>query len=151
MQAMAALKRPTVKLYRGMSIENPCAPNAKMMLRAYPFRGQAFHGIQREVGDPHWQVSGAERTRTRVFFLINARLQDCFAAVPEDSDGREIPVQQFKFEGHEGDTWVGTVICFFKCMVRTGSNREEQRQLAFVRWADDYLDSSGDGETRNSM
>ena len=49
-QAIAALNRPTVRLFRTMAIVNPCAPDAKMFLRAFPFRGQRFYGIQREVG-----------------------------------------------------------------------------------------------------
>jgi hypothetical protein len=125
--ALAALKKPSVKLYRGLELTNDALPGCKFYIRAYPFIGQKFHKFNR---------------------------QDCIAAVPEeipvaDASGgfrmQKVSVRDFQYGKHKADAWVGRVICFMECWVRTGIDAEERRSLAFVQWADTYQTHDNEG------
>lgn len=149
-QELADRKKPSVQLFRILTLTNKKLPRCCLRLRAYPFKGSEFHGRQRQVS--HCKVSvctwacssrhsdkliqpvGNHRKVCRIHMPLFCLAQDYFSAIPDCFSREEFTAYHIE----EGHTWVGQVIVFFVAHIREGVDRVVRRRLAFVKWLDAY-------------
>ena len=117
------------------SVPQRQVPRATSRGRFWPF---GWLRLQRPTQSP----------REPFFLRRTERTQDTFFAIPEfqhDSPDELQDPSLYKFHPSFYDrTWVGKVIAFFTADVRTSQNDyQHETRLAFVHWAETYVDKPG--------